>query len=42
VDGTAISIRKFAKKVITLDMMREQENMSESLAEFLKILLEFL
>lgn len=38
VDGTAISIRKFAKKVITLDMMREQQNMSESLAEFLKIL----
>ena len=38
VDGTAISIRKFAKKVITLDMMRDQQNMSDALAEFLKIL----
>lgn len=38
VDGTAISIRKFAKKVITLEMMRDQQNMSASLAEFLRIM----
>ena len=38
VDGTAISIRKFAKKTITLDMMREQNNMSPALAEFLRII----
>lgn len=38
VDGTAISIRKFSKNVITLDKMKEQGNMSDGVAEFLKIL----
>lgn len=38
VDGTTISIRKFAKKVITLDMMKEQQNLSEQLGEFLKVI----
>lgn len=38
VDGTAISIRKFSKKLISLDKMKEQGNVSESLGEFLKIL----
>ncbi len=37
VDGTSISIRKFSKRQITLDMMVEQKNMSQPLAEFLKI-----
>jgi pilus assembly protein CpaF len=37
VDGTTISIRKFSKKKITLDTMSEQNNISHSLAEFLKI-----
>jgi pilus assembly protein CpaF len=37
VDGTSISIRKFAKRSVTLDQMVEQENMSATLAEFLKI-----
>jgi len=37
VDGTAISIRKFAKRGITLDQMARQENVSPMLAEFLKI-----
>ena len=37
VDGTTISIRKFAKRSVTLDQMVEQENMSPTLAEFLKI-----
>jgi len=36
-DGTAISIRKFAKKSITLDIMAEQQNVSAALAETLKI-----
>ncbi|MEQ9330348.1 CpaF family protein [Thalassobaculum sp.] len=36
-DGTAISIRKFSKKSITLDIMAEQENVSKPLAETLKI-----
>jgi len=38
VDGTSISIRKFAKKEITLDVMLGQNNLSEALAEFLKVL----
>lgn len=37
VDGTTISIRKFAKKKITLDVMLEQQNVSAQLAEFLRI-----
>ncbi len=37
VDGTAISIRKFAKRIISLDMMKEQGNVSEQLGEFLKV-----
>lgn len=37
VDGTSISIRKFAKQIITLDKMAEQANMSAELAGFLKI-----
>lgn len=38
VDGPAISIRKFSKKVITLDDMKAAGNVSEELGEFLKIL----
>ncbi|MBN8532405.1 MAG: CpaF family protein [Alphaproteobacteria bacterium] len=38
VDGTSISIRKFSKRKITLDVMKEQQNLSEPLAELLKIL----
>ena len=38
VDGTSISIRKFSKQVITLDMMKERGNVSEALGEFLKII----
>lgn len=37
VDGTTISIRKFSKKKITLDVMAEQHNVSVALSEFLKI-----
>ena len=37
VDGTAISIRKFTKHAITLDVMAKQGNVSPSLADFLKI-----
>lgn len=37
VDGTAISIRKFSRRLITLDLMAEMKNMSPSLAEFLKV-----
>ncbi len=37
VDGTSISIRKFAKQTITLDIMGQQGNVSPSMAEFLKI-----
>lgn len=36
VDGTMISIRKFAKKPITLDIMVEQGNISPQMGEFLK------
>jgi pilus assembly protein CpaF len=35
--GACISIRKFAKKKITLDIMAEQNNISESLCKLLKI-----
>lgn len=38
VDGTAISIRKFSHKTITLDMMSERKNMSDPLAELLRII----
>jgi Flp pilus assembly CpaF family ATPase/CRP-like cAMP-binding protein len=37
VDGTTISIRKFSKKKITLDVMAEAKNTSKGLAEFLKV-----
>ena len=37
VDGTVISIRKFSKKLLTLDVMASQGNMSGSLAELLKV-----
>lgn len=37
VDGTAISIRKFAKRSITLDDMAVTGNVSPGLAEFLKV-----
>lgn len=37
VDGTAISIRKFAQRDITLDVMVAQENLSPGLADFLKV-----
>ena len=37
VDGTAISIRKFAKRSITLDHMAAQGNTSPSLSELLKV-----
>lgn len=37
VDGTMISIRKFPKQHITLDIMVEQGNISAQMAEFLKI-----
>lgn len=37
VDGTAISIRKFAKRSITLDDMAAAGNVSAGLAEFLKV-----
>lgn len=36
VDGTMISIRKFSRRRITLDMMATQGNISEQMAEFLK------
>lgn len=36
-DGTSISIRKFSRVDITLDMMVQNENLSQSMAEFLKI-----
>ncbi len=37
IDGPSISIRKFAKKKITLEVMARQENVSEPLANVLKI-----
>ncbi len=36
-DGASISIRKFAKRKITLDTMVSQENISETMATILKI-----
>ncbi len=38
VDGTTISIRKFAKHSVTLDKMATQGNISSALADFLKVL----
>jgi pilus assembly protein CpaF len=38
VDGTSISIRKFSKRLITLDVMKDQGNLSMPLADFLKII----
>jgi pilus assembly protein CpaF len=37
IDGTSISIRKFAKKGITLDLMSRQQNCSAAMATVLKI-----
>ncbi len=37
IDGPSISIRKFAKKSITLDIMKQQNNISEQMATVLKI-----
>lgn len=37
VDGTGISIRKFSEKKLTLENMREQGNISESLQKLLEI-----
>ncbi len=37
VDGTTISIRKFSKKSITLDMMAQTGNISQQMADFLKV-----
>jgi pilus assembly protein CpaF len=37
IDGTSISIRKFAKKKITLEVMSRQGNVSEAMASVLKI-----
>jgi len=37
IDGPSISIRKFAKKSITLDVMKQQNNISEQMATVLKI-----
>jgi pilus assembly protein CpaF len=37
IDGCSISIRKFSKKSITLDVMTRQGNISENLARVLKI-----
>ncbi|MGH6959734.1 MAG: CpaF family protein, partial [Dongiaceae bacterium] len=37
IDGPSISIRKFSKKGITLDIMARQRNVSENMAKVLKI-----
>lgn len=37
IDGCSISIRKFAKKTITLDVMARQANIGENVARLLKI-----
>jgi len=37
VDGTSISIRKFSRRKLSLDVMQQQGNMSAPMAEFLKI-----
>ncbi len=38
IDGTSISIRKFSKRKLTLDYMKQNNNVSEALGEFLKII----
>lgn len=38
VDGTCISIRKFSKRLITLDQMSSGGNLSPQLGEFLKVI----
>lgn len=37
IDGPSISIRKFSKKKITLDVMEQQQNMSPAMAAILRI-----
>lgn len=37
IDGTSISIRKFSKKKITLDMMAAQGNLNQKMCQLLKI-----
>src|SRR3546814_13716083 len=37
IDGPSISIRKFSKKGITLDVMARQNNISQAMATVLKI-----
>lgn len=37
VDGTSISIRKFSRRKLSLDVMEKQGNLSAAMAEFLKI-----
>ncbi len=37
IDGASISIRKFSRREITLDVMARQDNLSEKLAKVLKI-----
>jgi pilus assembly protein CpaF len=37
VDGTSISIRKFSKKLVTLDLMAQNNNISQQVCEFLKV-----
>ena len=37
VDGTVISIRKFSRRLITLDLMAQTRNLSPQLADFLKV-----
>lgn len=37
IDGPTISIRKFSKKKITLDVMEQQQNMSPAMASILRI-----
>lgn len=37
IDGASISIRKFAKKKITLDLMAQQKNISDAMATVFKI-----
>ena len=37
VDGTTISIRKFATRELTLELMTEQKNMSKALADILQV-----
>lgn len=36
-NGTTISIRKFSRNKLTLDAMKERANISETMAEFLKV-----